>query len=445
MRFSPVSCDDRATMLAAVGVSTVDDLFESVPAAVRLDRPLAMADGLGECDVVRVLKGLAARNTPATGLVSFAGAGCYDHYVPSVVDHVLRRPEFFTAYTPYQPEVSQGTLQNIYEFQSMICELTGMDVANASMYDGATAFVEAALMAARVTKRSRVVVAGSAHPEWRVVLDTYASSGAIEVATCPVNDGLTASGALASLVDDRTAAVLVASPNFLGHLEDLASLGEVAHAAGALFVVSVNPALSGVLEPPSAFGADIVVGEGQPLGNAMSYGGPGLGFFACKEAFLRQMPGRVVGRTVDVEGRGAFVLTMQTREQHIRRERATSNICSNHALNALAAAVYLSAVGAEGLAEVGRSCIAKAHYLRDALVASGKFEAVWAAPFAHEFALRYTGDVPAMQAALLARGYLAGVDLGAIDPGLDGLVLFAVTEKRTRAEMDDFVREVVSL
>jgi len=445
MRFSPASCDDRAAMLAAVGARSIDDLFESVPEAVRLGRELDIADGLGELDVVRTLKSLAARNTPATGLVCLAGAGCYDHYIPSVADHVLRRPEFFTAYTPYQPEVSQGTLQNIYEFQSMICELTGMDVANASMYDGATAFVEAALMAARVTKRSKVVVAGSVHPEWRVVLDTYASSGAISIVTCPVNEGVTGRNALAGLVDDATAAVLVANPNFLGHLEDLAALGEVAHAAGALFVVAANPALLGVLAPPSQFGADIVVGEGQPLGNAMSYGGPGLGFFACKQEFLRQLPGRVVGRTVDVDGRPAFVLTMQTREQHIRRERATSNICSNHALNALAAAVYLSAVGAEGLAEVGKSSIAKAHYLHDALVAGGKFEPVWTAPFAHEFALRYRGDVVAMQEALLARGYLAGVDLAAVDPGLDGLVLFAVTEKRTREELDSFVREVASL
>jgi glycine dehydrogenase subunit 1 len=341
--------------------------------------------------------------------------------------------------------VSQGTLQNIYEFQSMVCELTGMDVANASMYDGATSFVEAALMAARVTKRCRVVVAGSVHPEWRAVLDTYAASGAISVATCAVADGVTDPASLGSLLDAETAAVLVASPNFFGNFEDLAALGAAVHESGGLFVVAVNPALSGVLEPPSASGADVVVGEGQPLGSAMSFGGPGLGLFACKEAFLRQMPGRVVGRTLDVDGRAAFVLTMQTREQHIRRERATSNICSNHALNALAASAYLSAVGPEGLAEVGRSCIAKAHYLRDALIATGRFEELWSAPFAHEFALRYVGDVPDMQAALLDRGYLAGVDLGPFGPDLDGVVLFAVTEKRTRGELDGFVREVASL
>jgi glycine dehydrogenase subunit 1 len=445
VRFSPVSPEQRETMLRAVGATSMDDVFESVPAAVRLGRPLAMPDGLSEMETAAKLRAMADANTPAGRLVSFAGAGCYDHYIPSIVDHVLRRPEFFTAYTPYQPEVSQGTLQNIYEFQTMICELTGMDVANASMYDGATAFVEAALMAARVTRRYRVVVAGAVHPEWRVVLQTYASSGAIEVVTCPVEDGLTVAASASRLVDDSTAALLVANPNFVGHLEDLAGLARVAHGAGALLVVATNPVLAGVLETPAAFGADIVVGEGQVLGNAMSFGGPGLGFFACRQTHLRQLPGRIVGRTVDVDGTPAYVLTMQTREQHIRREKATSNICSNQALNALAVAVYLSSVGAAGLSEVGEACIAKAHYLRDALLATGKFDAPWTAPFAHEFALRYAGDVATMHSAMLKHGYLAGVDLGVVDPGLDGLVLFAVTEKRTRAEMDAFVEEVASL
>jgi glycine dehydrogenase subunit 1 len=445
VRFSPVSSEHRETMLRAVGATSIDDVFESVPAAVRLGRPLALPDGLSEMETAAALRGLADKNTPAGRLVSFAGAGCYDHYIPAIVDHVLRRPEFFTAYTPYQPEVSQGTLQNIYEFQSMICELTGMDVANASMYDGATAFVEAALMAARVTKRCKVVVAGSVHPEWRVVLKTYTDSGSLEVVTCPVEDGITAAASLSLLVDDMTAAVLVANPNFLGHLEDLTALATVAHDAGALLVVASNPVLAGVLEAPAVLGADIVVGEGQVLGNAMSFGGPGLGFFACRQAHIRQLPGRVVGRTLDVDGTPAFVLTMQTREQHIRREKATSNICSNHALNALAAAVYLSSVGSAGLAEVGEACIAKAHYLRGALLATGKFDAPWNAPFAHEFSLRYVGDVVAMHTAMLSRGYLAGVDLGTVDPGMDGLVLFAVTERRTRAEMDAFVEEVASL
>jgi glycine dehydrogenase subunit 1 len=445
VRYIPVSCEQREAMLRAVSASEIDDLFDSIPASVRLSRPLALPDGLTEMEASMRLRALADRNTPASRLVSFAGAGCYDHYVPAIVDHMVRKPEFFTAYTPYQPEVSQGTLQSIYEFQTMICELTGMDVANASMYDGATAFVEAALTAARVTKRHCVVVAGSVNPEWRVVLDTYAASGTIAVRVCPVERGLVSAQALASVVDETTAAVLVASPNFLGHLEDLVAIGETAHTGGALLVVATNPILAGVLEPPSAFGADIVVGEGQPLGNPMSYGGPGLGFFACRQQHLRQMPGRIVGRTVDLDGNDAFVLTMQTREQHIRREKATSNICSNHALNALAAAVYLSAVGVAGLEGIGRACVAKAHYLRAKLLETGRFAAVWDAAFANEFALKYEGDVVAMHAAMLKRGYLAGVDLGAIDPGMDGIVLFAVTEKRTKAEMDELAEEVASL
>ena len=438
-------------MLRAVGANGIDDLFESVPSAVRLGRPLDMPDGVSEMEAASAVRVLADANTPATRLVSFAGAGCYDHYVPAVVDHVVRRPEFFTAYTPYQPEVSQGTLQNIYEFQTMICELTGMDVANASMYDGATAFVEAALMASRVTKRHKVVVAGSVHPEWRAVLSTYAASGNIEVVTCPVLSGMVAAGAAADLIDDSTAALLVSSPNFLGHLEDLAALGEVARAAGALFVVSVNPILSGVLEPPSSFGADIVVGEGQPLGNPMSLGGPGLGFFACREAHLRQLPGRIVGRTVDVDGRGAFVLTMQTREQHIRREKATSNICSNHALNALAALVHLSWLGRQGLAELGLLCARKTAYLRQALLALPGVTAFTEGPVFREFAVRLPVPAAQLVEALVPLGFLAGVpaarfaaQFGGADGDLDGVLLVAVTEKRRRAEMDAFVAAVAA-
>jgi glycine dehydrogenase subunit 1 len=450
MRYTPVSCEQREAMLRAVGVVGVDDLFEAVPASVLLDRPLDLPSGLTEMEAAARLRALADANTPATRLVSFAGAGCYDHYIPAIVDDVVRKPEFFTAYTPYQPEVSQGTLQNIYEFQSMICELTGMDVANASMYDGATALAEAALMAARVTKRTRVLVSGAVHPEWRATLQTYADTGVMRVETVASAGGASDLAALRdALADgDPAAAVLVSSPTFFGTLEVVDSLAAEVHEAGALLVVATNPILAGVLEAPGAQGADIVVGEGQVLGQPMSFGGPGLGFFACRTAQLRQMPGRVVGRTVDVDGRSAFVLTMQTREQHIRRERATSNICSNHALNALAAAVYLSAVGAAGLEGIGRACVAKAHYLREALLATGRFCAPFEAAFAHEFALVYDGDAAQMRDAMLERGFLAGVPVADV-PGASGVpegtVLFAVTEKRTRAEMDTFVREVASL
>jgi glycine dehydrogenase subunit 1 len=453
-RFTPVCAADREVMLRSVGAASIDDLFADIPEDVRLGRPLDLPDSMTEMELAAHLRDLADSCTPASRMISFAGAGCYDHYVPAIVDHVIRKPAFFTAYTPYQPEVSQGTLQNIYEYQTMICELTGMDVANASMYDGATALAEAALMSARVTKRREVVVAECVHPEWRRVLATYAGAGVVLDRTCRSRAGVVDLDDLKRSVGEGTAAVLVSSPNFYGSLEDLGAIAEIAHGAGALLVVATNPALAGVLEPPSAFGADIVVGEGQPLGNAMSFGGPGFGFFAAREESLRQMPGRIVGRTVDVDGAMGFVLTMQTREQHIRREKATSNICSNHALNALAAAVYLSAVGAEGLAEVGRACVSKAHYLREKLLATGKFSSRWDAPFAHEFALAYAGSVDEMREILAERGYVAGVSVGEIDAewptGLgekvaDSMVLFAVTEKRTKAEMDAFAEEVAAL
>jgi len=410
---------------------------------VRLKGDLDLPDPMSEITLSAHLRDLAGRNLPATSLVCFAGAGYYDHYVPSVVDHVIRRPEFFTAYTPYQPEVSQGTLQAIYEYQSMVCALTGMEVANASMYDGATAFVEGALMACRITKRHRVVVAGMVHPEWVHVLETYAESGLIEVVEYQP-DARADAADLAGALDDSIAAVLVASPNFVGVIEDLAALADSAHAVGALLVVATNPILLGVMQPPSEFGADIVVGEGQSLGNGLTFGGPGLGFFACREKHVRQMPGRLVGRTVDADGNAAFVLTLSTREQHIRREKATSNICSNHALNALSAGAYLAAVGREGLEGIAAASVAKAHYLHDALLATGRFSAPWEHAFGYEFALTYEGDSADYYAELFAQGYLPGVVLETEDDDPD-LVLFAVTEKRTRAEMDAFVKAVEAL
>ncbi len=453
MNYIPITCEQREAMLRAVGVSGLEELFADIPEQVRLDRELDIAAGLSEIDLVRHLRTLADKNTAAGSLVSFAGAGCYDHYIPSVVDHVLRRPEFFTAYTPYQAETSQGTLQAIYEYQSMMCALTGLDVANASMYDGATAFVEAAMMACRLTKRSHVLCASTVHPEWQATLATYAEAGTFTVAVAPLD---AAAGTIAlGEVGDDVAAVLVQSPNFYGNLEDLSALARTAHEAGALLVVATNPIMLGVMQTPASAGADIVVGEGQPLGSAMSFGGPGFGFFTCRKDHVRQMPGRVVGRTVDLDGNMAFVLTLSTREQHIRREKATSNICSNQALAALAAGVYLSAVGAEGLAGIAEACIAKAHYLRSRLIDTGRFSLPWTSepPFGYEFALQFEGDVSSMHRTMLERGYLAGVPFSSIaaTPGLalaaqaDQLVLFAVTEMRTRAEIDAFVEEVASL
>lgn len=446
MRFVPVSAHDREQMLATVGIEHVDELFNVVPEAVRFQGTLDIPGDMSEIELSAHLEELAARNEHAGSLVSFLGAGSYDHYLPAVVDAMVSKPAFFTAYTPYQPEVSQGTLQAIYEFQSMMCELTGADIANASLYDGATAMVEGALMASRVTKRGAFVVSDCVHPEWRATLRTYAAAGGHGVAEVPrAACGGTDLTALAEAVGHDTAAVLVASPSFYGTIEDVRAIARIAHEAGALLVLGVNPVLLGVLEAPVALGADVVVGEGQPLGSPMSFGGPGFGFFACDKRFVRQMPGRIVGRTTDVDGRTGFVLTMATREQHIRREKATSNICSNQGLNALAAGVYLAAVGGTGLAGIAEACVAKAHYLHDQLIATGRFSRAFDAPFAHEFALRYDGDVALMQQRLLEAGFLAGLDLGTREIVDSGLVLFAVTEKRTRAQMDRFVKEVSAL
>ncbi|MHB9003824.1 MAG: aminomethyl-transferring glycine dehydrogenase subunit GcvPA [Coriobacteriia bacterium] len=459
MNFIPVTCEQREAMLRAVGVRNVEELFTDIPDELMLAAPLALPDGVSEMELVAHMDGLARANAPAVELVSFMGAGCYDHYAPAIVDHLLRKPEFFTAYTPYQPEVSQGTLQAMWEFQSMICALTGATVSNASMYDGATAMVEAALMAARVTKRRRIVVSAGIHPEWRSTLETYSHAGALELDVVALgHDGRTDASALAKALDsDDVAAVIVGSPGFLGVLEDVPAIARVVSSAGALLVVATNPVLLGVLEPPARQGADIVVAEGQSLGGAMSLGGPGLGIFACDVKYARQMPGRLVGRTVDVDGNTGYVLTLSTREQHIRREKATSNICSNHALNALAAGAYLSALGGAGLAETAASCVAKAHYMHDCLLESGVFARVVDAPFGYEFALEYLGEVAAMQDAMLERGFLAGVAVEQVarssSAGIEGLdperlsrtVLFAVTEKRTRAEIDAFVGEVVAL
>lgn len=430
-------------MLHTLGCENVSELFVDVPPLALLDHDLDIPAGLSEIDLYGHLRSLAEANMPASRLVSFVGAGCYDHYIPSVVNHVISKPEFFTAYTPYQPEVSQGTLQAIYEYQSMICALTGMEATNASMYDGATAFVEAALMACRVTRRHKVLVLGMVNPEWLDVLMTYADSGLFELEVTEA-DPMCVPDELASQLGPDTAAVLVASPNFVGVIENVRGLADAAHSAGALLVVASNPILLGVIEPPGALGADIVVGEGQPLGSPMSFGGPGFGFFACLNKHIRQMPGRLVGRGVDVDGDTAYVLTLSTREQHIRRDKATSNICSNHALNAMAAGVYLAAVGTEGLQSIATSCVAKAHYLRERLLETGKFSSPWNHSFGYEFALEYVGDAGQMYDALLDKGFIAGIVLETPEGDPD-LVLFAVTEKRSRAQMDAFAKEVEAL
>lgn len=432
--YIPSTPEQQREMLAAVGMRDSSELFADIPESVRLRRRLHLPQAMTEPEVTAHLRGLAARN--ADTYPCFLGAGAYDHYIPSVISHLISRSEFQTAYTPYQPEISQGTLQAVFEYQTMICELTGMDIANASLYDGATAFAEAAAMACAIRRRKRIILSGALHPHARQVVSTYMRFKGIETVTCGCRDGRTDLDRLEALLSGDTAAVLLQSPGFYGAVEDMAAAAELAHRDGALLVAGCDPISLALLRSPGECGADIAVGEGQSLGNPLSFGGPYLGFFAVKKEFMRKMPGRLVGRTVDSAGRTGYVLTLQAREQHIRRERATSNICSNEALNALAATIYLSLLGAAGVREVALQCARKARYAFDRLVATGTFEPAFHAPFYQEFTLRYRGSVEALNASLLREGIIGGLDAGRYDPADAGRWIVAVTEKRTRAEID---------
>jgi glycine dehydrogenase subunit 1 len=439
MEYIPNTPDDHKTMLATIGVERVEDLLREVPESVRLRRPLALPPALTELEVRREIGGLLGENAHAERLVCFLGAGAYDHAIPSIVPFLASRSEFSTSYTPYQAEMSQGLLQTIYEFQTMICELTGMDVANASMYDGASALAEGALMACRVTKRSHLVVPETIHPHARAVVTTYLQGISHPIHRIPSRDGRVDLMALEAEVTDETAAVLIQHPNFFGSLEDVEAVARIAHARGALVVASVDPLSLGVITPPGTWGADIAVGEGQALGNAMSFGGPYVGFMATKKDFMRQIPGRIVGATVDTKGRPGYCLTLQAREQHIRRERATSNICTNQALMALTASIYMATLGPAGLREVGEQCLAKARYAADRIAALPGYSRPFAAPSFKEFVVKTSRPPAELNARLLKAGIMGGLDLGAFDPSWAGLWLLCVTEKRTREEIDRLV------
>jgi len=437
MSFIPHSQADREEMLRAIGVSSEDELFADIPEKFRLAAPLDIPPALSEWEAVKVLQELAAASRQ---LICFAGAGYYDHHVPAVVDHLIRRSEFYTAYTPYQAEVSQGTLQSIYEFQSLVCELTGLDVANASMYDGASAMAEAAMMARSIQKkRDKVVLSITVNPHYRQVLDTYNLGLQMPVEIAPrTAAGVTDLDGLAALVDDETAAVIVQSPNFYGLLEDYEAAARVAHDAGALLIAVVDPISLAILRSPGECGADIAVAEGQPLGIPLSYGGPVLGLFAARQKHIRQMPGRIVGATEDVEGKRGFVLTLQTREQHIRREKATSNICTNQGLCALAATIYLSTIGRDGLRRVAEASTQIAHYAYDRIVRETALEPMFPdSAFFREFALKTPGPARALIGRAADRGLLAGVALSRF-PHIDvedGL-LVAFTEKRSKDDVE---------
>jgi len=425
-------------MLQRVGVGSVEELFAGIPDDIRLKRPLDLPGPLSEPEAVAELTRLAAANSGTDRLVCFAGAGAYDHYIPAIVDTIISRPEFYTAYTPYQAEVSQGTLQAVYEFQSLVCRLYDMEVANASMYDCASALAEATHMARDITRRPKVIIAGSVNPNHVEVIRTYAHGLNIPIEMLPLAGNVVDPAALERMAGPDTAAVIVQHPNFFGNLEPVRRISEVAHRAGALLVVSADPSSLGALEPPGAYDADVAVGEGQPLGIPLSFGGPYLGLMSARRRFIRNMPGRIVARTADLEGRTGFVLALQTREQHIRRERAGSNICTNQALCALAASVYLATMGRTGIAEVARQSMAKAHYLARAIGQIRGFVPETSAPFFKEFTVQTPLPASRVVDAGLKQGILPGVDLGRFNPEWKNRLLVAVTEKRTRAEMDAY-------
>ncbi len=434
MRFTPHTEEDRREMLRQIGASSVEELFSDLPEAVRLDRPLHLPEGLSESEVAQLLADLAAQDLDMGRHVSFLGAGAYDRYIPSVVGEMLRRSEFYTAYTPYQPEISQGTLQAIFEFQSLIAALTDLDIAQASLYDGATAVAEAAMLAWGQTGRERIVVARSVDPQYRAVLRTYAHGRGLEVVELPLRDGRAAAEDVTA-VAEGAACVIVQHPNFFGLLEDVDSMVKATHAAGALYIAVSDPISLAVLRPPGAYGADVAVGEGQALGIAPSFGGPFLGFMAARQEYLRRLPGRIVGETADKDGKKGYVLTFQTREQHIRREKATSNICTNQGLMALSATIYTTLLGPEGLRQAAALSIEGAHVLGDGLGRVAGADLAFSGPYAFEVAVRSRAKVADVEAAMLKAGMLGPLDLERFYPELPGYMLLSVTEKRTTEEI----------
>ncbi|MCL6444212.1 MAG: aminomethyl-transferring glycine dehydrogenase subunit GcvPA [Alicyclobacillus sp.] len=434
--YIPHTDADRDKMLASLGLTSVADLFADIPEQVRMQRDLKLPPAMSELELDRHMRHLAQKNKDLGQLISFLGAGSYEHYIPSVVDAIIGRSEFYTSYTPYQPEISQGMLQAIFEYQTMVADLTGMDIANASMYDGPTALAEAGIVCCSHTRRNRLLVARTVHPEYRSVLATYAHGQSIAVTEIGFADGILDLDSLAAECTEDVAGVLIQAPNFFGCLEDIRAIADIAHRAGALLVVAAYPIALGLLEAPGAMGADIVVAEGQSLGNSLSFGGPYLGIMAARKDFMRRLPGRIVGQTTDDAGRRGFVLTLQAREQHIRREKASSNICSNQALNALAATVYLAYMGPEGLREVALQNYHKAHYLRDRLTQIPGIRGVFEQPYFNEFVIRLDQPAGEVQQHMLDCGFLFGYSLSKDYPELENTLLVNVTEVRTREEMD---------
>ena len=444
MDFVPITEIDRSKMLETIGVGSFEELLKGIPKKIpRAD--LKIPEGLSEPELLDLTSSLAARNATTQTHVSFLGGGAYEHFIPSIVRYVFSRGEFLTAYTPYQPEASQGTLQAMYEYQSLLCDLTGMDLANASLYEGASAVAEGCVLALRETGRGKLVVAGGVHPEYRQTLQTYLGQSSVKIQEISLQQGISDLEKAKNLVDSETAAVVVQMPNALGCLEPVEALSALAQRHGALFIVVVNPISLGILKAPGSYGADIVVGEGQSLGTDLLYGGPYLGLFACREKYLRKMPGRIIGMTRDAHGRRGFVLTVQTREQHIRRAKATSNICTNEAMMAFSAAVYLSALGKEGVRDLAIQNLQKAHYCFEQLTRLPGVKPLFQSPFFHEFALQMPKDPEEMNQQLLKEGFLGGLPLKRWDPALQNGWLVCVTETRSKEQIDRFAGTVRKL
>ncbi|WP_010293262.1 aminomethyl-transferring glycine dehydrogenase subunit GcvPA [Clostridium senegalense] len=438
--YIPNTEKETKEILDFLSIKSVDDLFKDVPGDVKLNRELNLESSLSELEVEKRLKSLAAKNKSMDELTCFLGAGNYDHYIPALVKHITGRSEFYTAYTPYQPEVSQGTLQAVFEYQSMICSLTGMEVSNSSMYDGATATAEAAILAIASTKRNTIVVSKSVSPDTRKVLQTYLKFRNYEMVEVDLEDGTTDVEKVISSLEKTVAAVVIQSPNFFGLIEDVENMVEAIHKNKSLLIMNVDPISLGVLKSPGELGADIVVGDGQCLGANISYGGPGLGFMNTTKKLMRKMPGRIVGQTEDVDGKRGFVLTLQAREQHIRREKATSNICSDQTAVAIGAAVYMATLGKEGIKEVAKQCLVKSHYAYNELIKSGKYKPVFNKPFFKEFVVKTETSPCEINNKLLENNILGGYNLGKVYPEYENSMMLCVTEKRTREDIDNLVK-----
>ncbi len=430
-KYIPNQESERKTMLDKIGLNSEDELFSCIPEGVKFKRELALEKKSNEIEVTKRLKHLASENVDTCTHISFIGAGVYDHHVPSVIDPIVSRSEFYTSYTPYQPEISQGTLQSIFEYQTAICNLTNMDISNASMYDGASALYEACSLSISHKKINRIILFSSIHPEYIEVVKTGLAPHKTRIELAFDMDSLL------SLLSEPCACIALQSPDFYGNIQDIERLTKLAKEHGCLSIFSVDPISLGLLEPPGSYGADIVVGDGQPLGCYMNLGGPHFGFFCTSKDLMRKIPGRIVGKTTDIDGKDGYVLTLQAREQHIRREKASSNICSNHSLCALRGLIYLSVVGREGLFQIASDCAAKAQYLKEALIHTGFFEEARKGPIFKEFALKSKLDISLLNDKLFNRGFIGGLHLKKED-----YWLLAVTEKRTYKELDDFIGEV---